>query len=154
MRKHDLLLWINRRHLTVCGILVFFTSWMFILFWDKCLNGFIFLNVALNCQYSTKFCLIAAAVPNTILEPNLFLIFIEELPDSISTQIGIYTDDPTFHLYLNFKSKLSYRVQLAADLKYDIHSVVNCSNLLILKHTKDNCIFSIIWENTFWFPLT
>lgn len=75
-----------------------------------------------------------AGVPQgSILGPTQFLIFINDFPDVISSQLDIYADGTTIYACLSIKSN---KVNLAAALVKDLQSVVNCSKKWPVKKKK------------------
>lgn len=55
----------------------------------------------------------------------LFLIFINNIPDVISSQLGIYVDDVTIYPCLSSKSNRPDKEKMATALKKGLQSVVN-----------------------------
>lgn len=80
------------------------------------------MNVVLNGHSSRSLCI---NVPQgSILRPTLFVIFLNDLPDVVSSQLCINADDTTLYSCLNKSDQLD-KVKLAADLKNYLQSVVN-----------------------------
>lgn len=52
------------------------------------------------------------------LVPTFFLILINDFPDVISSEIGIYTDDTNTYYYLSSKSNRSDKLKLVAARKW------------------------------------
>lgn len=61
--------------------------------------------------------LFCSSPPYSIIGPNLFLIFIIDLPDGINFQLVSYADDTTIII--------RYYVKFSTDLQSDMQSVAN-----------------------------
>ena len=60
----------------------------------------------------------------SVLGPTLFLIFSNDLPDSILSKLAIYADDTTLYSSLGKTNDVSDKVEMAADLDDDLRTVV------------------------------
>lgn len=72
----------------------------------------------MNGHASTLFCINAGSIP----APCLILMFINNLPDAISSQRCIYSDDTTIDSYLNSKIDSSHTVKLSVELENERQS--------------------------------
>lgn len=82
------------------------------------------MNVVLNGHCSRFFC---RNVPQGfILRPTLFVIFLNDLPNFVSSQLDIYAEHTNIYSCFNKKSDQLDKVKLAADIKKNyLQSVVN-----------------------------
>ncbi len=83
------------------------------------------LKVVLNGFSSSSYPINAGMPQGSILGPTLFLIFINDLPEAIDSQVGIYADDTTIYSCLKNKSSVADKTNLAVRLEMDLQSVVN-----------------------------
>lgn len=60
----------------------------------------------------------------TILKPDLFLIFINDITNTISFQCDIYEDNKIIYFWLSKSDKIR-KVIIAGDIKTDLQCVVN-----------------------------
>lgn len=56
---------------------------------------------------------------------TLFLVFINDLPDSILSKLALYADDTTLYLSLWKTSDIFDKVEMAADLEDDLLTLVD-----------------------------
>ena len=62
-----------------------------------------------------------AGVPQrSILDPTLFLLYINNLPDDVICNIGIYADDTTLYSKCDQASGLWQQLELASELESDL----------------------------------
>ena len=70
--------------------------------------------------------LVNAGVPRgSILGPTLFLPYINDLPDDVTCDIGIYADDTMLHSKCDRASDLWQQLEMASELEYDPRDTVN-----------------------------
>ena len=56
----------------------------------------------------------------SILDPTLFLLYINDLPDDVICDIGIYADDTTLYRKCDWGSDLWQQLELASELESDL----------------------------------
>ena len=85
------------------------------------------LKVVLGGPSSPLYNINAGVPQGSVLGPTLFLVFINDLPDEVLSRIGIYADDTTLYSCLG-KAGVFERVESAAELEVDLHSIVEWGN--------------------------
>ena len=86
------------------------------------------LKVVLDGQSSPLYNINAGVPQGSVLGPTLFLVFINDLPDEVLSRIGIYADDTTLYSCVG-KAGVFERVESAAELEEDLHSIVEWGNI-------------------------
>ena len=81
--------------------------------------------MALDGKSSHKYSVNAGVPQDSILGPTLFLLYINELPDDVICDIGIYADDTTLCSNCDRASDLGQQLELASELESDLRDMVN-----------------------------
>ena len=92
----------------------------------------------------------------SILGPILFLIFINDLPDDLLSDVAIYADDTSLYSCLDRKSELFSRVEQADELEYDLGNITEWGdNWLVKFNPKKTKLLSINrYKNPTVVPIT
>ena len=112
-------------------MLVFFTNLSLMEFQVRYLALFLFfsvirwLQVVLDGKSSQEYPVNAGVSQDCIHCPTLFLPYINDLPDDIICNIGIYADDTTLYSKCDQASDLWQQLELASELRSDLRDTVD-----------------------------
>ena len=81
--------------------------------------------VVLDRKSSQEYLLNAEVPQGSILDPTLFLLYINDLPDNVTCHIAIYADDTTFSSKCDQTSDLWQQLELASELESDLKYTVD-----------------------------
>ena len=85
------------------------------------------LRVVLDGKSSQEYPVNAGAPQGSILGPTPFLLYINDLPDDVIFDIGIYADDTTLYSKCDQASDLWQQLELASELESDLRDTVEWS---------------------------
>ena len=83
------------------------------------------LRVAVDGKLSQEFAVNAGVPQGSILGPTLFLLYINDLPDHVISNIAIYADDTTIYSSCDKVSDEFERLCMSGDLEGDLRDVVD-----------------------------
>ena len=83
------------------------------------------LRVVLDGKSSQEYPVNVGVPQGSILDPTLFLLYINDLPDGVICNIGIYADDATLYSKCDQTSDLWQQLQLASELESDLRETVD-----------------------------
>ena len=83
------------------------------------------LRVVLDGKSSQQYPVNAGVPQGSILGPTLFLLYINDLPDDVICDIGIYADDTTLNSRCDRASDLWQQLELASELESDLRETVD-----------------------------
>ena len=103
------------------------------------------IKVTLDGQSSSDFSINAGVPQGSVLGPTPFLLFINDLPDHVISQLAIYADGSTLYLCLTDKTDdLFDMVELAANLEYDLRSTVEWGKKWFVSFNNSKSFFPLI----------
>ena len=76
--------------------------------------------MVLDGKSSQEYPVNAGVLQYSILDPTLFLLYINDIPDDVICDIAIYADDTTLYSKCNEASDLWQQVELASELESDL----------------------------------
>ena len=81
------------------------------------------IKVVLDGHSSNCYSIDSGVPQGSVLDPTLYLIFSNDLPNSILSKLAIYADDTTLYSSLGKTNDVSDNVEMAADLEDDLRTV-------------------------------
>ena len=76
--------------------------------------------MVLDCKSSQGYPVNAGLPQGSILDPTLFLLYINDLPDDVVCDIAIYADDTTLYFKCDQVSDLWQQLESASELESDL----------------------------------
>ena len=76
--------------------------------------------MVLDSKSSQDYPVNAGLPQGSILDPTLFLLYINDLPDDVVCDIAIYADDTTLYFKCDQESDLWQQLELASELESDL----------------------------------
>ena len=107
-------------------MLVFFTNLSLMEFQVRYLALFLLFSVigglwvVLDGKSSQEYPVNAGVPQGSILGPTLFLLYINDFPDDVISNIAIYADDTTLYSKCDQASDLWQQLELASELESDL----------------------------------
>ena len=81
--------------------------------------------VVLDGKSSQEYPVNAGVTQGSILGSKLFLLYINDLPDDVICNIGIYADDTTHYSKCDQECDMCQRLELASELEFDLRDTVD-----------------------------
>ena len=82
------------------------------------------IKVVLDGHSSSSYSITSGVPQGSVIDPTLFLILVNDLPDCILSKLAIYANDATFSSSLDKTKDLFDKVELAADLEDNLRIAV------------------------------
>ena len=103
--------------------------------------------MVLHGKSSQEYTVNTGVPQGSILDPTLFLPYINHLPDVIC-DIGIYADNTTLHSKCDQASELWQQLELASELEYDLQDTVDwCRKWLVDFNAGETQLVPFDWSN-------
>ena len=81
--------------------------------------------MVLDAKSSQEYPVNAGFPQGSILDPALFILYINDLPDDVICNIAIYADDTTLYSKCDQASDLWQQLELAFELESDLRETVD-----------------------------
>ena len=106
------------------------------------------LRVVVDGKCSQEYPVNTGVSQSSILGPTFFLLYINDLPDDAICNIAIYADDTTLCSKCDQAFGLWQQLELASELKSDLHDTVEWSKKLLLDFNAGKTqLVSFEWSN-------
>ena len=83
------------------------------------------LQVVLDAKSSEEYSFNAGVLPDSILGPTLFLLYMNDLPDDVICSSAIYVDGSTLYSKCDQVSDLWQQLELASELEPDLPDILD-----------------------------
>ena len=103
--------------------------------------------MVLDGKSSQEYTVNTGVTQGSILDPTLFLLYINHLPDVIC-DIAIFADNTTLHSKCDQASELWQQLELASELEYDLQDTVDwCRKWLVDFNAGETQLVPFDWSN-------
>ena len=104
--------------------------------------------MVLDGKCSQEYPVDAGVPPGSILGATLFLLYINDLPDDVISNIAIYADDTTLSSKCDETSDLRQQFELTSDLESDLRDTVDWGKKLLFDfNAKKTQLVSFVRSN-------
>ena len=97
--------------------------------------------MVLDGKCSQEYPVDAGVPPGSILGATLFLLYINDLPDDVISNIAIYADDTTLYSKCDQASDLWQQLELASELESDLQDTVDWGKKWLVDFNAENTRF-------------